>query len=316
MEPAATVLKLRTYSGEATGPHLLITGGVHGDEFEPVAAIRRLIGEVPKLIRRGRITLVPVVNEPAFNQGTRCGPDGKDLARVCPGSPHGTITERIAAAVAALIRGADYYIDLHTGGTRLAVAPMTGYCLHSEPQVLRQQRRMACAFNLPIVWGSDPNLEGRTLSVARDACVPAIYAEYGGSARCDAAGIEAYVQGCLNVMAELSIIDGLLAENRVCSVCEDARPGSGHMQACYPSPDDGLFMPAVAIGSTVVQGAEIGRVVDFFGDRATPVHAERAGIVLTLYTFGSVRAGDSLAVVLDADAIKGAETLWNVPMYS
>ncbi len=27
-------LKLREFAGESTGPHLLITGGVHGDEFE------------------------------------------------------------------------------------------------------------------------------------------------------------------------------------------------------------------------------------------------------------------------------------------
>ncbi|MCH8241205.1 MAG: succinylglutamate desuccinylase/aspartoacylase family protein [Planctomycetes bacterium] len=36
-------MKSKTVEGQTTGPHLLITGGVHGDEFEPMAAIRRLI---------------------------------------------------------------------------------------------------------------------------------------------------------------------------------------------------------------------------------------------------------------------------------
>ena len=39
---------------------------------------------------------------------------------------------------------------------------------------------MARAFNLPLIWGTDASLEGRSLSVARDAAVPAIYAEYLG----------------------------------------------------------------------------------------------------------------------------------------
>ena len=36
-------LKTVTIQAADVGPHLLITGGVHGDEFEPMAAIRRLI---------------------------------------------------------------------------------------------------------------------------------------------------------------------------------------------------------------------------------------------------------------------------------
>ncbi len=79
------------------------------------------------------------------------------------------MTERTAFALSQLIRVADYYIDLHTGGTKLCVSPMTGYMLHSDSGILEQQRKMARAFNLPIVWGTSASLEGRSLSVARDA---------------------------------------------------------------------------------------------------------------------------------------------------
>ena len=41
--------------------------------------------------------------------------------------------------------------------------------------------------------------------VARDANVPAIYCEYLGAGTCHPAGVEAYVEGCLNVMAEFRI---------------------------------------------------------------------------------------------------------------
>ena len=103
---------------EVPGPHLLITAGVHGDEFEPMVAVRRLIEAFDPSALKGRVTLVPLVNEAAFYNRARTAEDGLDLARVCPGNHEGSVTERTAAALSDLIRSADYYIDLHTGGVR------------------------------------------------------------------------------------------------------------------------------------------------------------------------------------------------------
>src|SRR5262245_51161056 len=192
-------LKSKVINGRQDGPHLLITGGVHGDEFEPMVAIRRLMDATESLVLRGRLTLVPVVNEAALARGSRVAEDGLDLARTCPGNPTGSITEQTAHALSEMIRTADYYIDLHTGGTSLSIWPMTGYMLHSNNSVLDQQRAMARAFNLPVIWGSDPHLDGRSLSVARDADIAAIYAEYLGGGRCCSTGVSALIDGCLNV---------------------------------------------------------------------------------------------------------------------
>ena len=108
-------LRYKELAGSQKGAHLLITGGVHGDEFEPMAAIRRLIQEFEKTSAssiKGRLTLVPVVNEPAFVRGTRTAEDGLDLARVCPGLADGANTLGVAHALSELIRAADFYIDL------------------------------------------------------------------------------------------------------------------------------------------------------------------------------------------------------------
>ena len=135
--------------------------------------MRRLGREIEPRALRGRVTLVPVVNEAAFWRGQRVADDGLDLARTCPGRADGSVTERIAHALSTLIGSADFYIDLHDGGKQLQVLPLAGYMLHPDPQILDRQRAMARAFNLPIVWGTDPRLEGRSLSVAREARVPA-----------------------------------------------------------------------------------------------------------------------------------------------
>lgn len=295
-------LAVRQITGDSPGPRLLITGGVHGDEFEAMAAIRQLARQVDRQALRGSVTLVPVVNEAAFLRGQRTADDHLDLARTCPGRADGTVTERTAHALSELIQAADYYIDLHSGGTIMSVWPLAGYTLHPDPDMLAVQRRMARAFNLPVVWGTDPSLPGRSLSVARDARVPAIYAEYLGSGLCSDAGVAAYVQGCQNVMVELNMLDGTRPASQVRHAVEDRRESSGHMQVCHPAPQAGFFEPAVSLGDRIETGQLLGTVSDVLGDEVAEVRASFSGLVLALRTFSRVMSGDSLGVVLEDSA--------------
>lgn len=286
--------------GRQAGPHLLITGGVHGDEFEPMAAIRRLMTEIDPSQLKGRVTLVPVVNEPAFRRGHRTAEDGLDLARTCPGRIDGSITEQIAHRLSELIRSADLYIDLHTGGTRLTVLPLSGYMLHPNAEVLEQQRRIARAFGLPVIWGTDPSLHGRSLSVARDANVPSIYAEYEGGGRFNLSGVAAYVSGCLNVMREFGLLEGpTITPTKSPIIVEDDRPGSGHMQLNHPAACDGFFEPAVILGQWVQTNDALGKIFDPLGQQVEVIRAKYAGLVIVLHTFPRVDAGVSVAVILE-----------------
>lgn len=292
------------FRSSTAGQNLLITGGVHGDEFEPMAAIRRLASLLEQHASDvaefcGTVTLIPVVNESAFLRGHRCGDDGLDLARTCPGRSDGSITEQTAWALSEAIRSADYYIDLHTGGTELSVYPLSGYVLHQDAVILETQRRMARAFNLPVVWGTSAALEGRSLSVARDANVPAIYCEYLGSATCDPTGVDAYVDGCLNVMSELGMLNRERPASRIDHFVEDAQPNAGHMQICNPSPATGYFETNVKPGDAVRTGDPLGTVFPLDGSPPMHIKAIQSGIVLVLRTFPRVQAGESVGVVLE-----------------
>lgn len=294
------MIATHTIAGDSHGPHLLITAGVHGDEFEPMAAVRRLIQSIDSRGLRGRVTLAPVVNMAAFARAHRMAEDGLDLARTCPGDPQGSVTQRTAHALSQLIRDANLYIDLHTGGAAMSVLPLSGYVLHHDHQVLDTQRRMARAFNLPIIWGTSAELEGRSLSVARDARVPAIYAEYHGPGPCEPAAIEAYEAGCLDVMAAMGMIDRPRPASRVQQIVEDPRSGSGHMQQNNPAPAEGFFEPAVSLGDWVRGGDPLGvLVLDPLGNERLTISARESGMVLVLRTVPSVRKGDSLAVILE-----------------
>lgn len=287
-----------TFVADDSGPHLLISAGVHGDEFESISAIHRIQTWIESELIRGTVTLVPVVNEAAFLRGHRTAEDNLDLARTCPGNPTGTVTERTAHHLSELIREADYYIDLHTGGTRISVAPLAGYVLHPNESVLKPTRAMARAFNLPIIWGTDWRLEGRSLSIARDANVPAIYCEYLGGARCSETGVEAYEQGCRNVLGWLEMINHVQPESRIEHFVEDPRPGAGHLQINNPAPFDGLFTATVSLGDAIEKGSTYGTLTTMDGTTTTELIAQTTGIVILLHTYPGVNKSDPLCVIM------------------
>lgn len=299
--PLATV----ELGGAFAAPHVLITAGVHGDEFEPMSACRKLIRTLSANELRGRVTIIPVVNGPAFERAVRCGPDGLDLARTMPGDPSGSITQQIAAELAGHIRAANYYIDLHTGGAALRMVPLAGYMLHHDSAVLDTHRRLAAAFGMPLVWGTTSLLEGRTLSVARDACVPAIYVEFGGGRGFDVAVVERLHDGCLRVLHLLDMIDLTpSAATPPPTIIEDDTLESGHLQRCHPAPTSGCFEPCVAAGQRVEAGQPLGMLTDILGEQTSTICAEATGLLICLRVGCRVVAGDGLAVIVSESLIQ------------
>jgi predicted deacylase len=315
-----TPLEQATFGSHSPGKNLLITAGVHGDEYVPMLAVReliRLFKTTPSLHQQlsGRITLIPIANPSAFHQKQRCGQDQLDLARTCPGNPHGSITEQLAATLSEIIQQADYYIDLHTGGTEYCVHPLAGYLLHPDPAILKTQRQMASAFGLPLIWGTWAGHQGRTLSVARDVPIPAIYVEYlGGHAEANSGHWQSWAQrpdhlpfekhqtqhplvsGCLNVLRQLGILSGTPTAHQP-KIIEDHRPHSGHMQICHPAPISGFFQRRAQPGQTITKNQILGIISSPLGDQKTPVLAANSGTLVTLRWHPAVNQGESIAVI-------------------
>lgn len=296
-------LKLTTLRGDQKGAHLLVIAGVHGDECEPMVAARRLLRQLRSMRLRGQITVIPVLNEDARRLKRRTGGDGLDLARTFPGRADGSLTEQVAFAATKHIGKADCLIDMHTGGNRYRIWPLAGFMVHSNPQILERQREMARAFNMPVVWGSDPTLEGRTLSAARDTDVPAIYVEYLGAAPFCRQAVRALTNGCLQTMAKLEMIDWPLPANQVRYWAEDARPGAGHLQACHPAPFAGTFESTVKLGEKVEPGQILGRFQGIVGEQDVEIVAEQPGRIVCLATPVRVEPGDGLVVIVEFENV-------------
>lgn len=284
---------------ENKGPKLLISAGVHGDEYEPMLAAIKLIEMLEGKLINGSVTIVVAVNHTAVAQNSRYGSDGLDLARVCPGNATGSVSEQSAAAISNLIRESDFYIDMHTGGRLFNIYPLSGYMLHSNKKILEIQQQMAQAFNLPVIWGTDSAPQGRTLSVARDANVPAIYVEYGGGNFVKEEIITAYTEGCLNVLNKFQMITEYSNTVSVLKYwVEDDTPNNGHLQAKLPASMQGIFIPSVKLGQSVSAGQLWGTITDVISGHKKEINADETGIVLFIRDVASVKAGDSLGGIL------------------
>jgi predicted deacylase len=278
---------------------LLIIAGVPGDEAEPVLATLSLINKIQKKIIKGKVSIIPVANASAFKLGTRCGSDQKDLARSFPGKENGTITQKAARAISSFIKQADYLVDLHTGGTLFDILPLTGYMLHPDKKILLKQQEMAKAFRLPLIWGTDAKAQGRTLSVARDCNIPAIYAECRGGLFTNKKTIRLYEQGCQNILKSLGMINSASKENEgLFTWMEDYRPGEGHLQSKLPSPKEGIFIPSISIGKEVKKGTLLGNIINPMINKKTKITCMEEGILFMLRISSKVNKGDSLGGIL------------------
>ncbi|MBL7735920.1 MAG: succinylglutamate desuccinylase/aspartoacylase family protein [Chitinophagaceae bacterium] len=288
-----------TIPSKTAGPRLLISAGVHGDEFEPMIAAWKLIQQTPSILKAGAVTIVPRVNISACMLGTRTGADQLDLARSCPGNLHGTVTEMNAAQISALIEQVDYFIDLHTGGKMFDIYPLAGYMMHPSAEILNEQRAMAKAFNFPVIWGTDVSPNGRTLSVARDANVPAIYIEFGGGDCVRSEIIEAVIQGCVNVMKSLKMTEAPPALNSQFKwQIEDNAPNNGYLQGMMPAPSKGIFISKVNPGEKVKKGQLWGVLFDSATGSQQDIRADKNGLVLFVRRSALVVEGDSLGGIL------------------
>jgi predicted deacylase len=294
-------LPLLVVRGAGQGRTLLATAGVHGDEFEGMAAIRQFVEILDPLRLSGTFVGVTTANPPAFEAGLRTNPDDRqDLARVFPGDPAGTVTEQIAHVLTyRIIRHADLYCDLHSAGQFYAMPAMVGYQLRAEP-ILSMQRQAARLFGLPVVWGTSA-LPGRSLSAAGELGVPAIYAEITGEGRCRPADVERYVHGLRQLAALLGMTGDALAPHEPEWFVEDDRPQAGILQVQNRAPTGGFFEPQVEVWQRVDAGQVVGVIRNAIGAVQHTVRAGYAGRIVFLRTFPRVLAGDPVCTVLQTE---------------
>lgn len=287
-----------------TGPTVLLTGGVHGDEYEGQIAISRLAATLDPARVQGRVIMMPAVNMPAVQTDTRLSPiDGWDINRCFPGNPRGTFSQMLAHFLDSVILPlADISIDMHTAGHSADSAPSTNMHYLADPVMREKTMAAAAAFGAPfntVFAGVD---EGATFtSCVERRGIISLGTELGGWGRVNIEGVRIGRRGIDNILKHMGVIEG-----EPDTVQRDGSPETRHMQVRDPSayvfaPRTGLFEPTHDVGQDVEAG-QIAGWLHFVEDVDTPpieLRYAKSGVLWMGAGPGRVTRGDSVSVVME-----------------
>ena len=255
---------------QASGPSVVLTANLHGDECTGLGALLALIPRFESVLRRGRLRVLPTLNPSGLERRQRRVPqDDHDLNRIFPGSAQGSESDRLAAAIWAELASArpDLVVDLHSDAPQslpyVLLDRATG--LSGEARRALEARNLALAemCGLTVVheypdeqyrrFSLDKSLSGAVLNRLR---VPALTIEAGPRLYLNPDDVAVLEGVVLRILAGMNLTDPVnTAPTR--RVAGRWRRDSGPR-----APSPGVFRPRVTLGEQVQAGALVADLYD------------------------------------------------------
>ena len=277
------------------GPKVLLTAGNHGDEWEGQLALGKLIRTIRAADVRGHLIIMPALNFPASQAGTRTSPiDGVNLNRAFPGDPNGSPTQQIAYFVEhVLMPGCDYSFDFHSGGSSLMYIPSALCTKVDEPKAFARAVERMKVFGAPVCYFSKaPQGEDRTLGAgAQRQGIEIMGTELGGSGKVTPAALKVAEAGIKRLLVHIGALKAKVAPPPPSRVLE-----VGGAEYFVYAPDDGVFEPLAELGDEVKKGQPAAAIHFTHTPWRQPTIArfEHHGTVLCTRVPGLTHRGDCL----------------------
>lgn len=290
----SSLIPLTIVNGSKKGKVLALVAGVHGYEYPPILALYRLKKMISPQSLSGTLILVHIAHLQAFQKRIiYYNPyDWKNLNRVFPGNPEGTITQRIAHLLTEeVIKKCGYLIDLHCGDGNEALIPYSYWMTSGDEKTSKASREMVLSFGIKHIIIDETRTRDITDSryLGNTAILhgkPAITTESGYLGKTDDESVRQNIKGIMSVMRLLGMIEG---EPEFVSdpVWFD------HYQVIYSS-RDGLFYPQAKMGYYVLKGEKMGYITDYLGEGKEELLAPFSGMVLYIISTPPTSKGEPL----------------------
>ena len=294
--------------GARPGPVVAFVAGSHGTEYTSIIAMQRLIPRIDATKLAGTVIVVPIINIASWTSMTpHLNPvDRKGMNAGYPGDPNGTQTQRaLALMTSQVVAPADVVVDLHGGDLDENLRPYSYWFRSGRAAQDSAARTLIMAFGLDhiIVTDVDPNV-GRSLSgqsLVRGKTV--LVAEAGRSGIVAPADVTVLVEGSLNVLGALKMIDRKVTPVRRVVWLD----GAG---ARIAADSAGVFIASVDRDARVKKGQLLGYTTDFLGRRTGDVRSPIDGLVTFIRGVPSMWPRATLVNVLP---ILSAPAPWKLP---
>lgn len=281
-------LFVRVLHGARPGPCIFVSAAIHGDEIVGTAVIQRLLAKLDATSMAGTVLFLPVVNIFGFQAHSRYLPDRRDLNRSFPGSAKGSLAGQLANKfLKEVICHCSLGIDIHSAAVHRYNLPQIRIAPDNEPL-----RELAMLFGAHAVIES-PLRPGSLRDIARSEGVDMLLMEAGEALRFDELSVRCGVNGVLNVMAHLGMIQPHPEATQV------TIPALSRRAVWVRAPRGGLCVLQQKSGDAVKKGEVIGRVAGIFGDDAVEFRAPIEGIIIGHAVLPVVNQGDALVHIAE-----------------
>jgi uncharacterized protein len=276
--------------GASTGPALTVIGGVHGTEYAAQDAVLRFWQELDATQLSGTVYVVLMADPTAVvGRSAYVSPsDGKNLNRVWPGDPEGTMTERIAHLITTeFIHDSVAVIDVHGGEWDEDIDCFIITHRSGDEELDRRTVELAMATGFTYIEVTD--CDGAVLGAGTGSGEavrggrPGMTFEAGGAGERRPEFIDAHVHGLTNALRHLGILPGE-------PIMHDGAPVLLDHGVLMKTTKEGLYFPKVRVGQWVEAGDVFAEVHTFDGELLEQLICPERGTVLDVIIARTIRA--------------------------
>ena len=271
--------------GMKEGATLGVTAALHGDELNGISTIFKLIEHVDATKLNGTLVLVPICNTPGYLLNQRQFSDNVDLNRIMPGQAVGTSSQIYAHHfITKIVSKFDYLLDLHTACHGRVNS------LYIRADIEDEECQRLAYLQNPQIIVKKYDEKGTLRSWANENGIPAITIEIGNPNAFQHSLIDETLEGILNTMKFLKMIEGevqdLVADAVICDESYWINSTRG-----------GVVDVLIGLTDTVKKDQLIAIVYDVFGQVKEEIRADRSGVVIGKNTRPNCNAGTRLVHV-------------------
>jgi uncharacterized protein len=247
--------------GDASGPTVAITAGMHGGEYAGILAATKLIQHLAQTDVHGRVLVIPTLSTLAFfGRSMQLSPvDAQEVHYLWPGNPAGSFSEHLIDLLFRTVRIADAVIDLHAGEFVQDLTPYVGVPWLDDGPLWQRSLDLATAFNVPFI--NRRAVAETSIALPRallEIGIPNVWTEIGRNGLPEPATIALQYDGLVNVLTLLGVLPG--------SGIRYAPRQVGPRHWSIFAEQSGLWHPRIRGGESVTRGQLVGELTDVFGD--------------------------------------------------
>lgn len=278
-------------NGKEDGKTLLATAGIHGCEYPGIQAVVELAKEVDPTEMSGALVLTHCINMSGFEQRQIYvmpeDPERKNLNRLFPGNPDGTLADKLCAFLMdEFVAKSDFHVDLHSGDMVEDLEACTIVCAPkgSENNAFATEVAKHTSFKYRM------NSGGRTEfynSSSIDKNIPSMLFERGGHGDCLREWVDDNKSDLINIMKFLGILPGE-------AVNYEDKQTFFNKHEWTEAGATGLLYKFANTGDDIKEGQKIAEIRDIFGNLLEEIHAKYDGHIIISASTLAISKGDDL----------------------